>query len=98
MDTKSDDAPSELVHNHEYPVTIQKNGFTPKQINTPQAIFGVPEEGKPRRSSITRTWPVMHGEDSPHYIFIDISSKRFIYLLRDPWAAKVRVALLKFNN
>ena len=40
----------------------------------------------------------MHGEDSPHYIFIDISSKRFIYLLRDPWATKVRVALLKFNN
>jgi hypothetical protein len=79
-------------------VTIQKNGFTPKQINTPQAVFGVPEEGQPRRSSITRTWPVMHGEDAPHHIFIDIGSKRFIYLLRDPWAAKPWIALFHFDD
>ena len=98
MYTKSADALCELVHDHEYPEAIQKNGFTPKQINAPQAVFGVPEEGQPRRSSITRTWPVMHGEDAPHHIFIDIGSKHFIYLLRDPWAAKPWIALFHFGD
>lgn len=40
----------------------------------------------------------MHGEDAPHHIFIDIGSKRFIYLLRDPWAAKPWIALFHFDD
>jgi hypothetical protein len=55
MNTETNDASSELVHDHEYPVAIQKNGFTLKQINAPEAVLGVPEEGQLRRSSITRT-------------------------------------------
>ena len=68
MDTKSDDAPSELVHDHEYPVAIQENRFTPKQINAPQAVFGVPEEGQPRRSSIYQdlTGNARRGCAAPH--------------------------------
>lgn len=38
----------------------------------------------------------MHGEDAPHHIFIDIGSKRVIYLLRDPWAAKPWIAFRSF--
>jgi hypothetical protein len=40
----------------------------------------------------------MCGEDTPHHIFIDIGSKRFIYLLCDPWAAKPWVALLEYGR
>ena len=98
MDTKSDDAPSELVHDHEYPVAIQTNGFTPKQINAPQAVFGVPEEGQPRWPIISGGWSVMCGEDAPHHIFVDIGSKCFIDLLRDPWAAKPGIALFHFDD
>jgi len=40
----------------------------------------------------------MHGEGAPHHIFIDIGSKRFIYQLRYPWAAKLWVALFYCDN
>jgi hypothetical protein len=45
MHTEADDASSELIHNDEYPVVLQKNGFTSKQINAPEAVFGMSEEG-----------------------------------------------------
>jgi hypothetical protein len=44
MDPKTDDATSELIHNDEYPVALQKYGFTPKQINTPETVLCVPEK------------------------------------------------------
>ena len=41
MDTQADDAPCELIHDHEHPVALQKNGFTPKQVNTPESVLRV---------------------------------------------------------
>ncbi|MEN8108573.1 MAG: hypothetical protein ABFS22_11275 [Pseudomonadota bacterium] len=46
MYTEANDAPRELIHDHEHPVTLQKNGFTPKQVNAPKAVPGVSEEGQ----------------------------------------------------
>ncbi len=45
MHTRTNNTPRELVHDYEHPVAFQKNGFTPKQINAPKAVLGVPEEG-----------------------------------------------------
>jgi hypothetical protein len=45
MDAKADDAPSELIHDDEYPVAIQMSGFTPKQMNVPEAVLRVSLEG-----------------------------------------------------
>ena len=39
MYTKSDDAPSELVHGHEYPVAIQKDGVPPTE-RSPASPWG----------------------------------------------------------
>ena len=47
MHAEADDAPSELIHDDEYPVALQMNGFTTKQVNAPKAILGVPDEGQP---------------------------------------------------
>ena len=47
MHAKADDASSELIHDYKHPVAFQKNGFTPKQLNAPKAVLGVPEEGQP---------------------------------------------------
>jgi hypothetical protein len=44
MDAKADDAPSELIHDDEYPVAIQKNGFTPKQMNASEVVLRVSQE------------------------------------------------------
>ncbi len=47
MNTKSDDAPGELVHNHENPVGFKKDGFAPEQVGAPKAILHVADEGEP---------------------------------------------------
>ena len=96
--TKADDAPSELVHDHEHPVALQKNGFTPKQINAPEAVLRVPDEGQPRRSTATGTWPVMCGEDTSNDILIDVYSECFGNLLSDSAAANAGIALLQLND
>ena len=67
MDTKSDDAPSELVHNHKDPVTIQKNRFTPKQINA-RGLLGVPRKCTAMTVQHYQDLAVMHGEDVLYYI------------------------------
>jgi len=41
----TNDAPGELVQDDEHPVALQENGFTPKQVNAPEAVLGVPEKG-----------------------------------------------------
>ncbi len=40
----------------------------------------------------------MRGENTPHYIFIEVGFKRFVDLLRDPWAAKPWIALFHFDD
>ena len=41
MHTETYDALSELIHDHEHPVALQVNGFTPKQVNAPEAILQI---------------------------------------------------------
>ena len=40
----------------------------------------------------------MNGKYTPHHIFIDVDSERFVDLLRDPWASEPWVALLHFDD
>ena len=44
---EADDAPRELVHDHEHPVALQVNGFTPKQVDAPEAVLRVSQEAQP---------------------------------------------------
>jgi len=44
MYNKANDAPLELVHDHEHPVAFQQNGFAPKQINAPEAVLRMPDD------------------------------------------------------
>lgn len=45
--TETYDAPRELTHDHEYPVTLQMNGLAPEQVGLPEAVFRVPQERQP---------------------------------------------------
>ena len=54
MDAKSDDTVRKQVHDHQYPVALYEDGLTAEQINTPEAVLGVSEEGQPRRSATAR--------------------------------------------
>ena len=39
MHTKTNYAPCELIHDHEHPVALQQDGFTPEQANAPEAVL-----------------------------------------------------------
>jgi hypothetical protein len=47
MNTKADDPPGELVHDNRDPVGFEENGFAPEEINTPETILHVADEGEP---------------------------------------------------
>jgi len=40
----------------------------------------------------------MGGEDTPDHLFIDVDSKRFVDLLRDPWASELWIASFQFDD
>jgi len=42
---KADDAPGELIHHHHHPVRLNHQRFTTKEIDAPEAVFGMSEEG-----------------------------------------------------
>ena len=48
---EADDPPREEIHNNENPVRFQDDGFAAKKIDAPKAIFGVTDEGQPRRTA-----------------------------------------------
>ena len=45
-----------------------------------------------------RLWAVVRGEHASNHVFIDVDSKRFVDLLRDPGAAKLGITSFQFNN
>lgn len=45
MNIEANNASSELIHDDEYPVAVQKNGLTPIQIHDPETVLRVPKEG-----------------------------------------------------
>jgi len=47
MHTETDNAPCELIHDDEHPVALQKNRFTPKQVDAPKAVLRVSSDGEP---------------------------------------------------
>ena len=50
MDPEPDDSTSDLVHHDEDPMGFESERFTPEEINAPQAILYVANEGQPRGS------------------------------------------------
>ena len=85
---KTDDAPSQLIHDNEHPVALEKYGFTPKQINAPETVLCMAQEGQPGRPLVTRIRWNMCRQDSPDYNLVNIDAERKIDLLCYSWAAE----------
>ena len=97
MHPKSDDSPGELIHDNHDPVGFQENGFAPEQIDAPEAIFHMADEGEPG-GSISGLWVVALGEDAPHYIFVDVDAKGSCDLLSDSGTSEPRILALHLKN
>jgi len=87
MHRKTNDSPRELIHDNKDPVGLEHHGFTPEQINAPEAILNVSDEGEPG-GPIPGIWPIFLGQDTSHDVLIDIDSKGPCDFLRDPGRAE----------
>src|SRR5258708_7246370 len=73
--SNSDEAPSELVHDHEHPVAPEHDGLAAKETDAPQAISRVSDERQPRGSSSARGGTVVLRQHAVHNVLVDLDSE-----------------------
>ena len=79
-------------------MALEKYGFTPKQIHTPETVLCMAQEGQPGWTVTTRITQVVCSKDSPDDILVNIGSVRKVDVLRDAWATKGGIASFYVNN
>jgi len=68
---KANDAPCELVHDHEHPVGVEQNRLTTKKIGAPKTVFKVADKRQPGRAVIgIGSRVVMLYEHAPHNMYV----------------------------
>src|SRR3982074_45819 len=63
MDAEPNDPARVLIHDHQDPVGTQCCGLTLEQIDAPETVFHVAQEGQPGRTTGILSWPVVMGEN-----------------------------------
>src|SRR5262245_23010715 len=98
VNSESDDAPSVLVHNDQYPVRPQSHRLTSEQINAMKTIFRVTDEGQPGRSAAACRRMVMGGKNPPDHILINRYSESQLDLCGNTRTSPSRITLLHVNH
>ena len=75
LHSEADDAASELIHDDHYPMALEDQRFTTKEIDTPEAVLGVSEEREPGRTVGTVGRPTAFREYTSHNILVDLDTK-----------------------
>ena len=94
MNRKANDSAAELIHDHHHPMSPENQRLAAKQIEAPQAVLRMPEEGQPgwARARRTAIGPIVFREHAADDILIDLQSKGERELLSDPPAAEARIS------
>ena len=71
MDAEPDDPAGVLIHDDQDPVGPQGGRFAPEQIDTPEAIFHMAQEGQPRWTAGVLFRPIVTGENPSNHVFVD---------------------------
>src|SRR5262252_4667205 len=98
VDPKPDNAPRELVHNHENPVRAQGQGFKPKQVGTPQTVLRMSEERQPGLSGRIGFGTIIDGKNPPNHVFVDFDAECESYLLGNSATAPTPVTPFHLND
>ena len=89
MDAEANDPARVLIHDHQDPVGPQRSRFAPEEIHAPEAVFHVPKEGQPGRTTRVLCRSVVTGENPANYVFVDLDVERQGDLLCDSRTAPV---------
>ena len=97
-DAKADDTTGEDVHDEQDPMAAQDHRFNAKQIDTPDAIFCLSDDGQPGRTIGNRLGSKVYGEHASHDIFVDLDAKGVSDLLGDADTTELRIAVLHLDD
>ena len=98
LNPKPDDAPGELVHYHKDPMGLEPDRFATKQIDTPQAVACVTDQGQPGRPTVAGIGPKVLGEHAAHDILIDLDAEHPRNQERDAGTAILGIPALGLDN
>lgn len=98
MDAEADDATGELIHEDEDPMGAQGGRFAPEQVNTPEAVLHVSEEGQPGRTGGMVFRSIVVDEDPSNGVFVDGNAESEGDLLSDAGTPPGRVAELHLED
>ena len=98
MDAEPNDPAGILIHDDQDPVGPQRGRFAPEQIETPEAVFPVTNEGQPRWPPGVLFRPIVGGENPANKVFVDGDVKSQGNLLSDARTAPGGIALLHLDD
>jgi hypothetical protein len=94
----ADDPAREQIHDDHDPVALENNRFTAEQIDAPQAVRCVSDEGEPGWTIASRGTSAMLSEDAAHHILADVDTECMGNLLSNSRAPESRIAALHLEN
>jgi hypothetical protein len=97
MDAEPNDPAGILIHHDQDPVGPQRGRFAPEQIQTPETVFHVANEGQPRRAGVVSR-PITAGENPANNVFVDEDVKSQGHLLGNARTAPTGIALLHLEH
>ena len=98
LDAESNDPARVLIHDDENPVGPQRRRFAPEQVQTPETVLQVSNQGQPGGTASLRFQSIVAGEDAPNNVFIDLNAERQGDLLRDSRTPPGWIALLHLDH
>src|SRR5271157_1757544 len=91
-DAKANDPASEHVHHNHDPIAFEQNRLTAKEIDTPEAVSSLPDDGEPGGTIAAWRRSVVLNEDAPDDILVDLEAECAGDLLGNFTAAQTWVA------
>ena len=91
-DAKADDTTGEDVHDEQDPMASQDDLFNAKQIDTPDAVLRLSDQGQPGRTIGMRLGSRVYGQHAARDTFVDLDAKSVSDLLGDADTTEFRIA------
>ena len=98
VNTESNDSAVELIHDDKDPVGSQGCGFASEQIDTPEAVLHVTQEGQPGWTAGIVSRAAMSGKDTANHVLVDLDSESQSDLLGDSGTTPSGIALLHLDH
>ena len=97
MDAEPNDPARVLIHDDQDPVGPQRGRFAPEQIDTPEAVLQVSNEGQPGGTT-GASRSIVTGENPSNHVFVDWDVESQGNLLSNSRTAPGGIALLRLDN